>query len=328
MKAYTRPDPARVLDAFAKAVAANERPDPQAKANALAILAEAKKDPSLAQGALVRAVAALHPAFREALAAFQEEEPGAAAALARLHGSEDLYLAAHAAYFEGRAHMMAERYEEALPLLAEVAGAWIDKTLFAGESLFLVGICQGELLRRDAAARVLRDFIQHYPDAPERMRVGADHVVRVIQWTDEGSLVDVQDRMDDSRRRLTLERSGSPTQEKQERIIAMLDRLIEEAEEQEQGGGSGGGGAGQGGRGGPPSGNQIPGSPANDSSLPGGQARIGALDRATRGRADEVWGNVRQREREKVLNVLKAKFPDRYRELLEQYYKSLQKTDR
>ena len=37
-----------------------------------------------------------------------------------------------------------------------------------------------------------------------------------------------------------------------------------------------------------------------------------------------MWGTVRKREREKVLNVLKAKFPDRYRELLEQYYKSLQ----
>jgi hypothetical protein len=139
--------------------------------------------------------------------------------------------------------------------------------------------------------------------------------------------------MDDSRRRLKLERSGKPTQERQERIIAMLDKLIKEAEEREQQGGGGGGGGGGGsgggqqpGASGPPSGNNTPSGPAASSSAPAGEASIGALDRIRRGSADEVWGKARQRERERVLNVLKSKFPERYQELLEQYYKSLQES--
>jgi len=55
---------------------------------------------------------------------------------------------------------------------------------------------------------------------------------------------------------------------------------------------------------------------------------MGALGRASRGSPDEVWGAARQRQRDEVLNVLKTKFPERYRELLEQYYKSLQEGDR
>jgi len=327
LKAYKPVPPAQVIKAFAKAIEANAALDPKAKAAARAALAPAVKNPAAGQEAMLSALGALHPAFQAALGAFDNEDPGAVAAFAKLHASPDPWLAAHAAYFEGRALMMAERYEDALPLLAKVAGEWIGRTLFAGESLFLVGACQAELLNRKAAANVLRDFLKHYPDAPERMRVGADHVVRTLAAIEEGSLVDVQERMDDSRRRLSLARSGEPTQERQKRIVAMLDRLIEEAEEREQGGGGGGcGGGGGGGQGGAPSGNQVPGGPANSSSAPGGRTRIGALDRATRGRPDEVWGNARQREREKILNVLKAKFPDRYRELLEQYYKSLQES--
>jgi hypothetical protein len=136
--------------------------------------------------------------------------------------------------------------------------------------------------------------------------------------------------MADSRRRLHLERSGKPTQERQDRIIAMLDKLIKEAEDREQqGGGGGGGGGGQGGQGGgPPSGNRQPSGPASQSSASAGEGRIGALGRLARGRADEVWGSARARERQEVLNVLKAKFPERYRELLEQYYKSLQEGER
>lgn len=56
--------------------------------------------------------------------------------------------------------------------------------------------------------------------------------------------------------------------------------------------------------------------------MPGGEGRIGDLEQARRGA--EIWGDPKDRERtEKVLQVLKEKFPERYRDLVEQYYKSL-----
>ncbi|MBM4031773.1 MAG: hypothetical protein FJ291_08320 [Planctomycetes bacterium] len=330
MKLYKPPVPANVVAAFLKAVEADPKVAEPARAAIKRIFAEAKGDPAQLPDALTTAVAVLHAKLRDALGALNNEDTQKAiAVLKELRQAPDPYLAAHAAYFEGRALIIEERYEDALPLLSKVAGEWLERTLYGGDALFLVGVCQAELLRREAALRVFRDFVKLYPDAPERMRVGADHVARTIQALEEGSLSDVQDRMDDSRRRLRIEQSGKPTQERQERIIAMLDKLIKEAEDREQqGGGGGGGGGGQGGQGGPPSGNQQPSGPASQSSVAPGQGRIGALGRLARGRADEVWGNARARERAEILNVLKAKFPERYRELLEQYYKSLQEGDR
>ena len=40
-------------------------------------------------------------------------------------------------------------------------------------------------------------------------------------------------------------------------------------------------------------------------------------------KAGEQWGEMRDKEREEVLQALKQKFPERYRELLEQYNKAL-----
>ena len=41
----------------------------------------------------------------------------------------------------------------------------------------------------------------------------------------------------------------------------------------------------------------------------------------TRGSTD--WGAMNEKEREAALQLLKEKFPERYKELVEQYYKSL-----
>jgi len=116
--------------------------------------------------------------------------------------------------------------------------------------------------------------------------------------------------------------------------VEVLDRIIEEAEkqqqqQQQQGGGQGSGqGSGQQqGSGGQASGNQAPSGGANQSSLPPGAARVGALTQEHKGRPGEEWGELKNWDREKVQNALKTHFPQRYREMVEQYYLSLQKED-
>ncbi len=324
------PDRDRVVDAFLDHVRALPHVS-EAAAEVLRLrMEEALRDPAFLGDAMTEGLAEIYPDFAKALGAVLAEDTEAALRLlAPLGEGGDPYLAAHAAYFAGRAHLMDERYEAAVPPLAKAAGEWMDRTLLAGEALFLLGLAQGECLEREAGARILRDFLTHYPNAPERMRVGAYNILLTFEALEDGSLADVHDRMDDSRRRLKLRWSGDETRAHQDRILVLLQKLIEEAEREEQdggGGGGGGGGGAQGGAGssGTPSGNQVSGGPAAQSSAPVGEARMGALHRARRGRADEVWGNVRQREREEVLNVLRTKFPERYRKLLEQYYRSLQ----
>jgi len=203
MAAYTAPEAGKVVGAFLKALDANPDIDQAKKAEVRTAVEAARRQPDRMADALVDGLVRLYPGFGKALDALGDEDTASAiAALEGFRESPDPYLAAHSAYFTGRAYVMDERYEEAMPLLAKVAGQWIDRTLFAGDSLFLVGICQGRLLRRKAAVRILQDFLTHYPEAPERMRVGADYVARTIETIQEGSLTDVQERMDDSRRRL------------------------------------------------------------------------------------------------------------------------------
>ena len=70
------------------------------------------------------------------------------------------------------------------------------------------------------------------------MQVAAWHELELLRAIEEGTLTDVQDRMDFSRRRLAIEETGEDTQEEQDKIVAMLEKLIEQAEQQEQQGGS------------------------------------------------------------------------------------------
>jgi TolA-binding protein len=279
---------------------------------------------------MTEALVAAYPGFGAALALYDSGD--FAAATERLHPlseSADPYLAAHATYFKGRVRLADEDYEQALPAFAKIAGEWRDRTLYLGECLFLVGVCQAELLERTAATRAFADFLKYFPGAPERLRVGAASRMVEIRNVEEGSLTDIEDRMDDSRRRLALTRSGRPTQQRQKEIVDMLDDLIELAEQAEGGGGGGGGGGGQSGgqsggqQGGSASG-ASGGAPASASSLPGGESSRGRLDKIRRGAAEESWGDVRKREREQVMNVLKSRFPEQYRELIEQYYRGLQ----
>lgn len=80
---------------------------------------------------------------------------------------------------------------------------------------------------------------------------------------------------------------------------------------------------------GPLPGNPTIGGPANESVLPpAGGGGIGALSRVTRGDPGEAWGAARDRKRDEILNADKTQIPDRYRELVEQYYKSLQEEKR
>jgi hypothetical protein len=48
----------------------------------------------------------------------------------------------------------------------------------------------------------------------------------------------------------------------------------------------------------------------------------------TRTNNRNAWDTLRERDREKVLAGLKGKFPDRYKKLIEQYYKNLQEEER
>ncbi|MBS3763738.1 MAG: tetratricopeptide repeat protein [Planctomycetes bacterium] len=286
-------------------------------------------DPDL----IARALAIMQPDFQKALKYLNNEKPRKAVKLLEpALESKNPYLASNARFFLARARMQQENYEKAAALLKPLTEEQPPRTQYKPHSLFRLAISQTYLLKRDDALKSVSTFLRNYPHAPALLRDRAKMLFVQLMTYRKGSLKEVCDLMRYSRRRLKLDRLGETTQTRQERVVEILDKMIEEAQKQQNQGGGGGGGGGQGmaqagGAGGAPSGNSPSGGPANQSQLPGGASSMGELSREVKGRPGETWGNMPPKEREKALSHLKSQFPDRYRDLVEQYYKSLQEEE-
>jgi len=189
-----------------------------------------------------------------------------------------------------------------------------------------------EMLAARTFARVGRideaiEIAKKLADTEEGRRL----LARLEVERDGATLDDVHQEMDKVKGDLDAAKSGRDTRNKQDKIIAMLDALIEEAEENEQGGGGGGGGGGgsseaegegSGSGSGPPSGTGTPSSPATMSALPGGPSTDPGK-KASTATVGDVWMKLSTKQRAKVLDALRQRFPRRYGELIREYYKAL-----
>lgn len=279
----------------------------------------ASKSPA---GFVPDALAVLYPEFRGALQAYDEERVGDAARLLEpLTKHADPFLAVNAAYYRARALAEQNLLEEAeafLSGLTSVADARLElRTPYAPHLYFLRAYCEAANLRYDAAAATLRDVLERFPDAPEAVLVGARQLRLELERREVGTLGEVADVMTYSAVRLDADDAGERVQARQEQVLTMLDKLIEQARQREQQSQSGG----KQGKSGP---QQQPSRPRDVSeappSGPGGETRLHESPRAQPG---EMWGRLPPAERERILQSLKERYPSRYRQLVEQYYRSL-----
>jgi len=270
-------------------------------------------------GCIHQSLLLLHPEYKRADALLLGERFGAAAeAFAKLRDAVDRYLKTYATYRYGLAEMNRDRFEEAAAAFTAVLKAPKKYSGCDVEAAFYLVVCLGQEREKEQAIVAANTFLKDYPDAPERYRKAMEQIKNELVQEWESPLYDLAGRMSHVARKIEGGDTGDPTQAKQKEIVAILDELIKKAEENE---GCCGGGNGNGG--GPPRGNQQPSGPANQSSAAPGPGRIGDLRPRPRAKPGEQWGAMRDKEREEVLQALKAKFPDRYRELLEQYNKAL-----
>jgi TolA-binding protein len=319
----------RVLDDFVAAVKADAAVPADQQKIAGQIVEALRTDPDGKSVAITEALRVLHPEFKDALTALGEENLGAAITrLMNLREGKNEWLAADASYFLSRAYLLDERFEDALPLLADLQGKWTGKTTHGGEVLFLQGVAEVAMLRHKEATETLTKFLALYPDAPERMRVGAFRQLEQLKFYAEGTLSDVSLRMEFSRRKLALEDTGTETRQQQDKIIEILAKLIKEAEEREcncKGGGSGSGQKKSQGKGSEGD-SQAQGQGSQGGNSGGGSKGIDsdAVKRLHRGGPQSPWSHLRDKERDPVYSAIKEKFPARYQQLIEQYYKSFQ----
>ena len=277
---------------------------------------------------ITQSLAVLSPAFKSALdLEFDDKALEAANAFETLSRDANPYLAVAAANLAATTLIDQEQIERALDVLSNVESkhAPIEKHTTAHDRfLFMRGVCQVHALNYEGALASLEEFVGRYPDAPERLRVGAVQILTELSRRSPGRIGDVRDLLTYARRRIHTGETGKPVIERQKEAVSLLDSLIEEAEEQEKNQGGGGDGEGGGGGGGSPEGNQQPGGGANQSNAPGGEQRDAKLRKAI-AKPGDAWGRMPPRERDQILQALQKQYPSQYRELLEQYYRQLSK---
>jgi hypothetical protein len=272
---------------------------------------------------LESALRLLRPSYGAALDLLETDgEEAALPALRRLTKEPpDETTGAYARYRLAEALLLLERTEDGEAILGQLMETRALRGTAAERSVvFLRAFAWARMDRKVDAFRLFRAYLETWPEAPERYRALARQILRELESEYRSPLLDVSGKMKDAARLLDRIETGEPTQKRQAEVVALLEQLIELAEKMEKAGqGSGGGAGGAGGR----AGGNNSNSPADDSFLPTGPTEIGRLRRVSRGDPDEVWGELRDRDREEALQFLKDRFPTRYRELLEEYYRAL-----
>lgn len=272
------------------------------------------------------ALTVLFPDFRAALEAYDGGNlADAAKRFDALRQATDPYVAATATYFHGRVLTEQARFEEAAALLAAASSdASIERRTPYGPHLWLLrGYCEARVLNFDESSKSLLTLRDRYADAPEAVQIGARQLLLELERRQKDSLGEVADVMDYVGDRLTAADAGPKTRERQDEIIKLLDKLIEEQEKQEQQGG--GGSSKSGGQPGDQQGGQKgqPNRPREESKVDPGAGDVGDLHAAPKAQPGEMWGQLPPAEREKILQSIRERFPSRYRQLVEQYYRSL-----
>ncbi len=277
----------------------------------------------MAESFVPDALAVLYPEYRAALRAFDEQRPAEVVRLLeKPRDRDDPFLAANAEYFHIRARVALGRYEDVEARLGELEAKkddYIEHTPYAPHLWFIKSVCEARNLRFAEAERTLDGLNEYFDDAPEAVRVGAAQLRLEIERREQGTLGEVARVMEYVSDRLNATDATDRVRDRQRQIIAMLDKLIEQQEQQEQKGGCGSSRKND---------QQTPQrqaqqDPKQQSDAPGGSGRVGDLHAAPRANPGESWGKLPPAEREKILQSIREKFPSRYRQLVEQYYRAL-----
>jgi len=269
------------------------------------------------------ALAVLYPTYRDALQAFDDERPAEVVRLLEtLRDDADPFLAANADYFYVRSLVALGRYEEAEVALSSIEQRkdhYAAHTPYAPHLWFIKGFCEARNLRFEQATRSLAALRTQFADSPEAVRVGTTQLLLEIERRERGTLGEVATVMDYVADRLKAADRTQRVRERQRQIIALLDKLIDEQEQQEKqsGGGSPSGGRSQG------SPRHVQGEGKRESDAPAGAGEVGDLHAAPKADPAEVWGKLPPAERERILQAIRERFPSRYRQLVEQYYRAL-----
>ena len=279
-----------------------------------------------AADAITEGLILIYPQYISAVEASDEDQlEEAIKLLTPMTSSSDSFLAADATFFLARTYMNHERYEDAIVHLERLAGDLGKYSAHQGPARYFLGLAQAGLLQKDEAFQSFIKFLKESPDAPERMRVSAWRQAQNIQKIEDGKLEDIYRRMDFSRRRLQQQKMDQSTQDQQDKIVMMLNKLIKEAEKKEASSSPSNTKKPQDKK---PKPNQQAGkkpqapkpSPSkSNQNKNGGQPNGTAVLKNYDDSPASPWSRLRDRSRDPANNAVKEKLPARYRDIVERY---------
>jgi len=290
-----------------------------------------------------KAFALVEGRFARACALSEKRDfANAAAALKPLISERDTsYLAAAKRFRYAEALAAAGRDEDAVEAFTDLVKVMPDRFSFSSLALLRAAEVYEKMHRRMYAMTLYKLWVDSFGLLDPKMAETLGKRVDRIAADYKDPLGTLSKKMGQVEQRLVKVDSGRQTQKTEKEIIAMLDDLIATAEEQSSGGGQGkgkgkgqkkggkkGGGKGKGagegqGKGkGPPSGIGQPSSPAMVSRLVGGATlRPHGLSQERPADGDDDWGKLPPYERQKLLEGFKESMPERYRDLMRDYYR-------
>jgi len=189
-----------------------------------------------------------------------------------------------------------------------------DRVVAPAMLLFYQSVVHHSLLQKESGLAAIEQLLDGAEQSPRRYVAVARLMQQDLEKLEEDSLDHIVRRMGDVRRRLDLGRAGKRVRKIEDGVIESLDKLIKKIEEEQKKKNCAGS-----------SGNMQPRNPAPDSTPMGGKGP-GEVTKRNIG-SDSDWGDLPPKEREETLQQIGRDFPSHYRDVIEQYFRSLAAED-
>jgi len=207
----------------------------------------------------------------------------------------------------GRWLAQQQLYDETLAVLEDIEP---NEVVDPASLLFYQSVAYHRTLDKENGLPTIGRLLEREDSIPRRYASVAKLMEADLKPLKEDSLDEIARLMDAVRIELEHARAGKRVRERQQEVIAKLEKLIEELEKQRQQQQS------QSSSGGAP-----PNQPAPDSQAAPGKGTGKVPPKKLGSEAD--WGNLPPKQREEALQQISKEFPSHFREVIEEYFRKL-----
>jgi hypothetical protein len=178
---------------------------------------------------------------------------------------------------------------------------------------------------KEKASKYASDFEDSFDKSlPLRYeRVGWMMAQEIKGWKSD-DMADISRDMKHVASRLEVAKAGQKTQDVQKTVIEKLDKLIKDEEDQRQAKNKKDQQGDAQGKMPMPADGQ--GNPADDSKIMGGSGK-GVVDEKKLRQYQENWGTLPPAKRQAVINEITRDLPPKYKPMIEEYFKALNRTN-